>query len=96
MLAEAAIPNTIPKLSMVEHAAPDLDSLKNDAINDPRLSARYSPWDTILDMHGLAVRHPSMLVKTSKSEENRATNTVLKLAITAMILMQAATERMNV
>lgn len=35
LLAEAAIPNTIPKLSMVEHAAPDLDSLKNDAINDP-------------------------------------------------------------
>ncbi|ABE55538.1 Aerolysin/hemolysin/leukocidin toxin [Shewanella denitrificans OS217] len=32
---EAAIPNTIPKLSMVEHAAPDLDSLKNDVINEP-------------------------------------------------------------
>tara|TARA_R110002126_G_scaffold145224_3_gene291281 strand:+ start:3797 stop:4024 length:228 start_codon:yes stop_codon:yes gene_type:complete len=32
---EAAIPNTIPKLSMVEHAAPDLDSLKNDVISNP-------------------------------------------------------------
>ncbi|WP_280520975.1 aerolysin family beta-barrel pore-forming toxin [Shewanella salipaludis] len=34
-LVEAAIPNTIPKLSMVEHASPDLDSLKNNVINDP-------------------------------------------------------------
>ena len=30
----AAIPNTIPNLSMVEHASPDLDSLKNNIITD--------------------------------------------------------------
>ena len=30
----AAIPNTIPNLAMVEHASPDLDSLKNNIITD--------------------------------------------------------------